>query len=77
MCEEKLFEEKRNSGHTGHTTPEGRATCSRNAIKHGACSKTLILPNESEQDWLDLFDRWHNGYKPKAGLELDFVLKVA
>src|ERR1700722_11260188 len=42
---------KRNSGHTGPTSPEDRATSSRNAIKHGACAKTLILPHESVADW--------------------------
>jgi hypothetical protein len=39
--------EKRNWGRTGPTSPEGRAASSKNAIKHGACAQTLILPCES------------------------------
>jgi hypothetical protein len=69
--------EKRNSGRTGPTSAEGRATCSQNATKHGACAQTLILPNESEQDWLDLLDHWRTTYRPHPGLESDFVLRTA
>ncbi len=36
---------------------------SKNAIKHGACSGTLILSNESEADWDLLFARWLKTYR--------------
>jgi hypothetical protein len=71
-------EQKRNSGRSGPTSLEGKAISSQNATKHGACSKTLILPNESEEDWLLLLARWRDTYQPTdESLEFDFVLKAA
>jgi hypothetical protein len=70
--------EKRNSGRTGPTSPQGRAISSKNAFKHGACSDTLILPCESEEAWLLLLDRWRQTYQPaEDSLKYDFVLKTA
>jgi hypothetical protein len=70
--------EKRNSGRTGPTSPEGRAVSSKNSIKHGACSRTLVLPGESEDSWLLLLSHWCQTYQPvEDSLEYDFVLKTA
>ncbi len=70
--------EKRNCGRTGPTSPEGRATSSKNSTKHGSCSQTLILPCESEESWLLLLSRWCQTYQPAAdSLQYDFVLKTA
>jgi len=70
--------EKRNCGRTGPTSPEGRATSSKNSIKHGSCSQTLILPHESEESWLLLLNRWLQTYQPpEDSLLHDFVLKTA
>jgi hypothetical protein len=71
-------EEKRNSGRTGPTSPEGKAVSSQNAVKHGGCARTLILPGEFEEDWHRLLARWRAAYQPAEGsLEADFVLKAA
>jgi hypothetical protein len=79
MHDSENFEpEKRNGGRTGPTSPEGRATSSKNSIKHGSCSQTLILPFESEESWLLLLNRWLQTYKPpEDSLLHDFVLKTA
>jgi hypothetical protein len=70
--------EKRNSGRTGPTSPEGRATSSKNSTKHGACAQTLILPCESEESWLLLLNRWLKEYQPpEDSLLYDFALKTA
>jgi hypothetical protein len=71
--------EKRNSGHTGPITPEGRAISARNAIRHGMCATTLILAHENEADWLQLLQTWLNGYQNPAENTLlyNFVLKTA
>jgi len=70
--------EKRNSGRTGPTSPEGRAASSKNSIKHGSCSQTLILPCEKEESWLLLLNRWLKTYQPpEDSLLYDFVLKTA
>ena len=69
---------KRNCGRTGPTSDAGRFNSSQNALKHGACSKTLILPSDSEQGWLILLSRWHHSYQPRPeSLEDDFVLRTA
>ncbi len=79
MHDSETFEtEKRNSGRTGPTSPEGRATSSKNSTKHGSCSQTLILPFESEESWLLLLNRWLQTYQPpEDSLLHDFVLKTA
>jgi hypothetical protein len=79
MHDPENFEpERRNRGRTGPTSPEGRATSSKNSIKHGSCSQTLILPFESEESWLLLLNRWLQTYQsPEDSLLYDFVLKTA
>jgi hypothetical protein len=75
---EQPEQKKRNCGRTGPTSPEGRATSSKNSIKHGSCSQTLILPCESEESWLLLLGRWVKTYQPaEDSLLYDFVLKTA
>jgi hypothetical protein len=50
-------------GSTGPTSPEGKAASSKNALKHGSCSfSTLILKNESIEDFRALERRWFRGY---------------
>jgi len=70
---------RRGSGRTGPTTDLGKAIASRNATKHGMCSKTLILASESEEDWQDLLNAWLNDYsRPAEGTVLyTFVHKTA
>ena len=75
---ENLEPEKRNCGRTGPTSPEGRAASSKNSTKHGACSRTLILPHESKEEWEDLLAHWCDIYKPaEDSLYYDFVLRTA
>jgi hypothetical protein len=70
--------EKRNSGRTGPTSPEGRAISSQNSFKHGGCSQTLILPGEDIEAWQLLLNRFCQTYRPAADtLEYDFVHKTA
>jgi hypothetical protein len=70
---------RRRSGRTGPTTNLGKAIASRNATKHGMCSKTLILENESEEDWQELLNAWLTDYsQPAEGTVLyTFVHKTA
>ena len=71
--------QKRNCGHTGPTSSEGRAISARNATRHGMCATTLILEHENEADWLQLLETWLDGYQNPAenSLLFTFVLKVA
>ena len=80
LSEDQIFpDEKRNCGHTGPTSPEGRAISSRNATRHGMCATTLILDHENEEDWLQLLNTWLDGYQNPVenSLLYTFVLKTA
>ncbi len=70
---------KRNSGHTGPTTPQGRATSARNATRHGMCATTLIMEGELESDWFELLKTWLAAYQNPAESDLlyTFVVKTA
>ena len=70
---------KRNCGHTGPTSPEGRAKSARNATTHGLCAETLILPYENEDAWHQLFESWLDEYQNpvETSVLYTFVLKTA
>jgi hypothetical protein len=68
---------KRNCGRTGATTQAGRARSALNAIRHGSCAWTLILPTESEEGWQLLLARWRKRYPCEDdSVEYDFLLKA-
>jgi hypothetical protein len=69
---------KRNCGRCGATSEAGRARSARNALKHGSCAFTLILPTESEEGFNLLLARWSQRYNPTDDpITHDFVLKTA
>ncbi len=70
---------KRNCGRTGPTSVIGRTISARNATRHGMCSRTLILENESEEDWNELLTRWLNQYQNPAEKTIlyTYVVKTA
>jgi len=75
---ENLEPEKRNCGRTGPTSPEGGAASSKNAVTHGACARTLILPHESKEEWELVLAHWCQNYQPaEDSLAYDFVLRTA
>jgi hypothetical protein len=54
--------QKRNSGHTGPRTPEGKAIASCNALKHGLRSEKTILRDEDPAEYASLLETWFNSY---------------
>lgn len=48
---------------TGPRTPEGKQISSKNATKHGCCSKCLLLPDENPQEWETLKAGWLQEYE--------------
>ena len=77
---EPTVNKKRNSGRTGATSPAGLARSALNSLKHGGCSRTLIIEGESEDAWLLLHDRWCAAYQTSEdsnSLLYDFVRKTA
>ncbi|MBV9085051.1 MAG: hypothetical protein JOZ62_20425 [Acidobacteriaceae bacterium] len=62
---------------TGPRTRQGKENSSKNAIKHGSCSKALLLPNEDPQEQADLFQMWLDDYNPSTGPAMMLVREVA
>ncbi len=57
----------------GPVTPEGRARSSRNALKHGLTSRSILLSNESESDFEHLREAYLAHFNPRTEIEADLV----
>ena len=57
----------------GAVTPEGRAKPSMNAASHGITSKTLILQNESQDQFLEMMNAYLNHLQPSSQMEIDLI----
>ena len=60
----------------GPKTPEGRAACSMNALKHGLTGKTLVLQNESSDEFIELLNGYFDYLRPQNQIETDLVADV-
>jgi hypothetical protein len=79
MSSQKQIEANRRNAQksTGPKTPEGRATVSRNSIKHGLTASTLVLPDESEADFEALLDSVEAEHQPATPTEVALVRRIA
>ncbi len=65
-----MAESKKPKGRsTGPKSPEGKASSSQNAIKHGGRSKVLILPEESREDYDRIEQGWQEEFGPEGFAE--------
>src|SRR5262249_55244015 len=62
---------------TGPRTEEGRAAVRHNAVKHGLCAKTLVLPDEDEAEFQALFDNLEETFQPANPAEAFLVRQMA
>lgn len=69
------MDRKRRSG--GPRTTEGKLAASKNAIKTGAYSATLILPGEKEEDFLELKEQFTRDFAPQDVAEAAMVHELA
>ena len=61
----------------GPRTEAGKESSSRNAIKHGCCSTdTLLVGNETIEQFQALEATWFQAYSPKNGLETHLLNQV-
>jgi hypothetical protein len=60
----------------GPKTPQGRATSSMNALSHGLTAKTLILPNENQDLFLEMFTAYFDLFRPANQMEIDLVSDI-
>ena len=62
----------------GPATPEGKARCSRNALRHGLRARTFgILPEEDQAEWALHPAELRQGYGPTDDTELKLVEAIA
>jgi hypothetical protein len=61
----------------GPVTPEGRTASSRNSLRHGFTAKSVVLPTESQEDFLALLDSYTGQFDPQGGVEMDLVQAMA
>lgn len=57
----------------GPVTPEGLATSSQNALKHGLASRGIVLGNESESEFQQLREAYLLRFNPRTEIEADLV----
>jgi hypothetical protein len=57
----------------GPVTPQGRATSSRNSLRHGFAAKSVVLPTESSREFQALLDSYVVQFHPQGGVERELV----
>ena len=62
---------RRNAGHSyGPNTAEGKAASSKNSLKHGLLSRSVLLPDEDAEAFAQLGERLMAALNPVGELEL-------
>src|SRR5258705_166343 len=60
----------------GPKTPEGRAASSMNSLKHGLTAKTLVLQNESSDQFTEMLNSYFDYLDPQNQVEVDLVADI-
>ena len=77
MSDRQPEAKRRNGKHSsGPTTPEGKAVCSQNAVKHGLLSGEVLLPDEDEGALVELGEAIRAELKPATELERILVDRI-
>jgi hypothetical protein len=78
MSSQKKIEASRTNGakSNGPATPEGKQRSSQNSLKHGLCSRRILLPDESPDELHALEVHWLRQLWPMTPAERELVLNV-
>ncbi len=60
----------------GPATEQGRKKSSMNALKHGLTARTVVLPNENDDEYADLLESYVQKFQPADPVEMDFVVEM-
>jgi hypothetical protein len=78
MTNEQLAANQANSQlSTGPRTEEGKARSSQNSLKHGAFSKSILLPGESQEEFDALLEGLRKDHSPVGETESNLVRGLA
>jgi hypothetical protein len=79
MATLKQFEANRRNAQksTGPKTPEGKAACSMNALRHGLRARSVMLPGENPDDFHQLCNDLESEWHPQSRTEQFYVEQMA
>ncbi len=78
LSEAQLAANQANAQHsTGPRTPEGRAASSRNNLRHGFRSLSVLLPGDNGHEYQELFDLLTEHFEPADLTEFRHVREMA
>src|SRR5579864_5301481 len=79
MATLKQFEANRRNAQksTGPKTPEGKAACSMNALRHGLRARSVVLPGEDPTEFHQLCNDLESEWHPKSRTEQFYVEQMA
>jgi len=79
MSSKRKLDSARANGAKSHgpVTPEGRKISSMNALKHGLNARTVVLPNEDEDEYNFLLESYVQRLQPADLVEMDLVVEMA
>jgi hypothetical protein len=61
----------------GPATAEGKAVSAQNSLRHGLCSKQVVLPGEDPQAFEDLCASYLQSFRPHGPAEKELVETIA
>ena len=61
---------------TGPRTETGKKISSLNALKHGFCSELVLLPNESEEVFLQTVENVYQHLQPQKDIEFELFERI-
>jgi len=78
MSTQRKIDSARANGAKSHgpITEEGRKTSSMNALKHGLTARTVVLSNESGDEYNVLLDSYIDNLQPTGPIEMDLVTEM-
>src|SRR5579864_5140924 len=79
MATLKQFEANRRNAQksTGPKTPEGKAACSMNALRHGLRARSVLLPGEDPSEFHQLCNDLEAEWRPQSRTEQFYVEQMA
>ena len=74
ISQRKIEANRRNAQKsTGPTTEEGKQNVRLNALKHGLCAQTIVLPHEDAQAYQERLEAWTADIRPRTTMEAYLV----